>query len=133
VESNKVSSIIGRGDSWRANVPSVVPSLRYSLSEKATEKTRKHPKWQKRISDHESDADSESGSPYSYSSFLVTIRLSRRVSEIFACDRRANNTDHHYRWPPHCGGPANINTSVLVIEKTNDKIRDSKLVFLHNS
>jgi len=32
-------------------------------------------------------ADSESGSPDSYSSFLVTIRLSRLASDIFACDR----------------------------------------------
>jgi len=32
-------------------------------------------------------ADSESGSPDSYSSFLVTIRPSRLVSEIFGCDR----------------------------------------------
>jgi len=31
--------------------------------------------------------DSESGSQDSYSSFLVTIRLSRLASEIFACDR----------------------------------------------
>jgi len=31
-------------------------------------------------------ADSDSGSPVSYSSFLVTIRLSRLVSEIIACD-----------------------------------------------
>jgi len=30
-------------------------------------------------------ADSESGIPDSYSSLLVTIRLSRLVSEIFAC------------------------------------------------
>jgi len=33
-------------------------------------------------------ADSESGSPDSYSSFPVTIRLCRLVSEIFACDRQ---------------------------------------------
>jgi len=32
-------------------------------------------------------ADSESGSLVTYLSFLVTIRLSRLVSEIFACDR----------------------------------------------
>jgi len=32
-------------------------------------------------------ADSESGSPVSCSSFLVTIGLSHLVSEIFACDR----------------------------------------------
>jgi len=33
-------------------------------------------------------ADSELESPDSYSSFLVTIRLCRLVSEIFACDRQ---------------------------------------------
>jgi len=35
-------------------------------------------------------ADSESGSPDSYSSFLVTICLSRLVLEIFACDRQTD-------------------------------------------
>jgi len=34
--------------------------------------------------------DAESGSPDSYSSFLVTICLSRLVSEIFACDRQTD-------------------------------------------
>jgi len=52
-------------------------------------------------------ADSESGSPDSYSSFLVTKRLSRLVSEIFACDRQTDNADHYYSWPPRCGWPAN--------------------------
>jgi len=56
--------------------------------------------------------DSESGSPDSYSSFLVTIRLSRLVSEIFTCDGRMDvgrmdNADSYYSWPPHCDGPAN--------------------------
>jgi len=35
-------------------------------------------------------AESELGSPDSYSSFLVIIRLSRLVSGIFACDRHTN-------------------------------------------
>jgi len=35
-------------------------------------------------------ADSESGSLDSYSSFLVTIHLSRLVLEIFACDRQTD-------------------------------------------
>jgi len=52
-------------------------------------------------------ADSESASTDSYSRFLVTIRLSRLVSEIFACDRqtdgRTDNADHYY----NCGEPAN--------------------------
>jgi len=52
-------------------------------------------------------ADSESGSPDYYSSFfLVTICLSRLVSEIFVCnrqtdkwtDRRTDNADHYYSW-----------------------------------
>jgi len=45
-------------------------------------------------------AESESGSPVFYSSFLVTIRLSRLVSRIFTCDRqtdrRLDNADHYY-------------------------------------
>jgi len=51
-------------------------------------------------------ADSESGSPVSHSSFLVTICLSRLVSEIFAANEM-DNADHNYSWSPHCGGPAN--------------------------
>jgi len=35
-------------------------------------------------------ADSESASPDSYSSFLVAIRLSRQVSEIFISDRQTD-------------------------------------------
>jgi len=69
--------------------------------------TRKHPKWLNRTSDRESDADSESGSPVSYSSFRLTIGLSRLVSEMFAretqTDGQPDNTDHYYS----CGGPAN--------------------------
>jgi len=58
-------------------------------------------------------ADSVSGRPDSYSSFLVTIRLSLLVLEIFACDTHTDgqrdNADHYYRptWPPHRVGPAN--------------------------
>jgi len=37
-------------------------------------------------------ADSKSGSPDSYSSFLVTVRLSRLVSEIFIYDRQTTQT-----------------------------------------
>jgi len=39
-------------------------------------------------------ADSDSGSPDSYLSFLVTIRLSRLILEIFACDTQMDNVDH---------------------------------------
>jgi len=46
-QKNKVSSVMGRDDSWPNTVPSVVPSLRYSLSKKAT---RKCPKWGNRTS-----------------------------------------------------------------------------------
>jgi len=38
-------------------------------------------------------ADSESGSPVSYSSFLVTTCLSRLVLEIFMCDKSDRQTD----------------------------------------
>jgi len=48
-------------------------------------------------------ADFELESPVSYSSFLVIMRLSCLVSEIFACDRQANrqtdNADHYNSWP----------------------------------
>jgi len=47
-------------------------------------------------------ADSESGIPDSYSTVLVTTRLSRLVSEIFAygrqTDGRTDNVDHYYSW-----------------------------------
>jgi len=56
----------------------------YSSSKKVT---RRHSKWLNHTSDRDM-ADSVSGSPDSYSSFLVTIHLSRLVSEIFACDRQ---------------------------------------------
>jgi len=42
-------------------------------------------------------ADSESGSLNSNSSFLVTISLSRLVSNIFMCDRQKDNANHY--WP----------------------------------
>jgi len=58
-------------------------------------------------------ADSESGSPVSYSSFIITICLSRLVPEIFTCDRQTTDNAHHcYSWPPHCGKPAS-NCEVL--------------------
>jgi len=51
---------MGRDDSWPASVPSVVPSLGYTLSEKAIQ--IKHPKWRNRTSDREFMADYASGS-----------------------------------------------------------------------
>jgi len=70
---------MGRDDRWSTMATSVVPSLRYSLSGKST---WKHPKWQNRTSDCESDSELES--PDCHLSCLVTIRLSRLVSKIFA-------------------------------------------------
>jgi len=47
-------------------------------------------------------ADSESGSPDSYSSFLVTICPSHVVSQIFTCDRQTDggmdNADLFFQW-----------------------------------
>jgi len=57
-------------------------------------------------------ADSESGSPSSYSSLIVTIGLSHLVAETFACDRQTDNTDHYYSWSLHCDEPANKNGTV---------------------
>jgi len=46
-------------------------------------------------------AESESGNPDLYLSFLVTKRPSRLVLEIFACNRWTS-ADHCYSCPPHC-------------------------------
>jgi len=60
-------------------------------------------------------ADSESGSPSSYSRLIVSIGLSRLVSEIFGVtDRQTDNADHYYSWPPHFGKPANKGYLVIV-------------------
>jgi len=77
---------MGRDDGWPATVPTVAPSLRY----------------RKRLGNAQNGivvlpivnlmADSESGSLDSYLSFLVTIRLSRLVLEIFVCDGRTTRT-----------------------------------------
>jgi len=63
-------------------------------------------------------ADSESGSPSSYSHYTVTRGLPRLVLEIFVTDRHTYNADHYYSWPPHCRRPAN---KKLTIAKTNIK------------
>jgi len=53
-------------------------------------------------------ADFELESTNSHSSFLVTIRLSRLVSEIFTCeDTQTDNMNHYYSWLLQCDGPAN--------------------------
>jgi len=50
--------------------------------------------------------DSKSGSPVSYSSFLVTIGLSLSVSEIFTCDRQMNERmDGQTTWTIAIAGP----------------------------
>jgi len=92
----QVSSVVGRDDSWPATVPSVVPSLWYSTS----------------IANLM--ADSELGSPDSYSSILITIRLSRLVSVISACDRQ---TDGWTVWTITIAGP-HIVVGQLIIPKT---------------
>jgi len=60
-------------------------------------------------------ADPESGSPDSYSSFLVPMGVPRLVSEIFVCDRqtdgRTNNVDHYYSWPHTVAGQLITETS----------------------
>jgi len=62
-------------------------------------------------------ADSESESPSFYSSFLVTIHLSRSVSEIFACDRQTDGQTMRTITITglHCGGPAN---KVHIVKRT---------------
>jgi len=63
-------------------------------------------------------ADPELGSPSSYLPFILTIGLSRLISEIFTCDRETDivcNADHYNSWPPYCDGPAN-NKLTLVIK-----------------
>jgi len=110
----KVSSAMGRDDSWPAAAPSVVPSSRTVYRRKRSGNAQNGGTV---LPIANTMADSESGSPDSYSSFLVTIRLSRLVSEIFTCDKHTDGrtngrtkADHYYYWPPLCGGPANKRT-----------------------
>jgi len=109
---------MGRDDSWLATVPSVVtvptdPFTTFTmptgpfLFEWAKCQTANTQNGGTALPIANLVADSESGSPSSYSRFIVTIGLPRLVSEIFACDRQTDNADHYYSWPPHCGGPAN--------------------------
>jgi len=74
---------MGHDDSWPAMVPSVVPSLRYSLLEKTTRNTQNG---RTVLPISNLLADSESGSPNSYSIFNMS------VSERFACDGRTTRT-----------------------------------------
>jgi len=112
LKTKEVLSVMGRDDSWPATVPSVVPSLRYSLSQKAT---WKHPKWQNCTSDHESDSRFWIGKAI----FLVTICLSRLVLEIFACDRQR---DEQTTWTITIAGP-HIVADQLIITGTQLYVR----------
>jgi len=115
--TDKLSSVMGRDDSWSATVLSVVPSYSHvdsnligpaqsgfpmswffpTLGRHTFRELHfriscgNRPKWRNRTSDLNLMADSESGSPDSYSSFLVTIRLSRLVRRYSrVSDRRAD-------------------------------------------
>jgi len=126
--NNKVSSVVGRDDSWPATVPSVVPTGDCShtftsptgqfLSELAQCQLGNTQNGGTVLPIANLMADSESGSPSSYSRFIVTISLSRLVSEIFTRDRQTDNADHYYSWPPRCGGQLIIISQCLNYRKT---------------
>jgi len=109
INNNKVSPVMRRDDSWPATVPRVMPtgdcslwSIHYtmqlhSLAEPAVfclngrSANPETPKMAKPVLPIVNlMAGSESGSPVSYSSFLVTICLARLVLEIFACERQTD-------------------------------------------
>jgi len=85
---------MGLDDSWLAMVPSVVQSLRTVYGRKRHGNT---PHGRTVLANLMAD----SGSPDSYSSFVVTICLFCLVLEIFACDKWTDNADHYYSWPTH--------------------------------
>jgi len=107
-----VSSVMGRDDSWPATVPSVVPTADCShwsihYIHKANQPNfclnwqsanPENPKWRNRTSGREFDGRFWI-SPVSCSRFLVTICLSRLVSEIFACDRQTDRQTDGQRGP----------------------------------
>jgi len=62
--------------------------------------------------------NSESGSPVSYSRFIVSIGLFCLVS----AHRRTDNTDHYYSCP-HYGGPANKKVSLYICDITLSIVR----------
>jgi len=111
----KISSVMERDDSWPATVPSVVLSLRYSLSKKMT---WKHLKWGNGTSDRESDGIFWTGKPgflFEFPSNHMSISLSIRDTQTDRqTDGRTDNADHHYSRPPHCGGPANKNVLAML-------------------
>jgi len=76
-------------------------------------------------------ADSESGSPVSYSSFPVTIRLSRLVSEIFGrTDGWTDNADHYYSGRPYCGGASANNPKIVITKRPVGSDRPSVSLWL---
>jgi len=87
VRANEASSVMGHDDSWPATVPSAMPSLRYSLSEKAS---RKRSNGGTVLPITYLMEGSKSGNRVSYLSFLVTIHLSCLDLEICTCDRQTN-------------------------------------------
>jgi len=83
---------MGRDDSWPAMVPSVMPSLWYSLLEKAA---RKHPKWQNCTSNRESDGRFCIGKPgflFEFSSNRASISL--KFGDV--ANGRMDNVGHYY-------------------------------------
>jgi len=78
---------MGRDDSWPATVPSVVPCYGTVCRRKRPQNTQNGGTV---LPTANLMADSESRSPVFYSSFLVTIRLSHQVSEIFVRDRQTD-------------------------------------------
>jgi len=55
-------------------------------------------------------ADSELGSPVSYSRFLLT-----RGPPSLVLDGQTDNADHYCSWPPHCGRLVNNITNLMLI------------------
>jgi len=79
---------MGRDDSWSATVHSEVPAVFTVVYQ-----MKRHGNIQNGgtvIPIANLLANAESGSPHFYPTFLVTIRLSHLVSEIFACDRQTD-------------------------------------------
>jgi len=97
-------SVMGRDDSWPSTMPSVVPTGDCSTDPFTTFTGPTGlflSEWAKCRSGNTQNgrtvhptanliADSESGSPSSHSRFIVTVHLSRLVSEIFTCDRQTD-------------------------------------------
>jgi len=149
---NKVSSVMGRDDSWPATVPSVVPTgvtvptdlfITFTrptgpfLSEWAKCQPRNTQNGLTVLPIANLMAESESGSPVSYSSFLVNMFMSLSFADICVwqtdrrTDGRMDNVDHYYSWPPHCHEPANrswgtttvVRLGEIGIEEFNSSLR----------